>query len=214
MLKGDRIIGPSSLREEMRQKIHLGHLGIEKCKARARSTLYWPGMINEIVDVVSNCGACMETRNYQAREELIPHDVPSNPWEKVGTDLFQLKGKDYLIVVDYTSKYFEASVIPNTLASTVIQHTKSTFARFGIPKIVISDNGPQHSSREYKKFAKEWRFHHDTSSPKYPKSNGLVQRTVQTVKRTIKKALKNGIMKVDYQLPLQLSQDRIKKLNW
>ena len=46
----------------------------------------------------------METRNYQACEELIPHDFPSNPWEKVGTDLFQLKGKDYLIVVDYTSK--------------------------------------------------------------------------------------------------------------
>ena len=192
LLKGDRIIVSSSLREEMRQKIHLGHLGIEKCKARARSTLYWPGMINEIVDVVSNCGACMETRNYQAREKLIPHDVLSNPWEKVGTELFQLRGKDYLIDVDYTSKYFEVSVIPNTLASTAIQHTKSIFARFGIPKIVISDNGPPYPSREYKKFAKEWGFHHDTSSPKYPKSNGLVERTVQTVKRTIRKALKNG----------------------
>ena len=111
----------------------------------------------------------------------------------MGTDLFQLRDKDYLIVVDYTSKYFEVSVIPNTLASTVIQHTKSIFVRFGIPKIVISDNGPQYSSREYKKFAKEWGFHHDTSSPKYPKSNGLVERTVQTVNRTIKiKALKNG----------------------
>ena len=93
---------PSSLREEMRQKIHLGHLGIEKCKARARSILYWPGMINETVDVVSNCGVCMETRNYQAREKLISHDVPSNPCEKVGTELFQLKGKDYLTDVDYT----------------------------------------------------------------------------------------------------------------
>ena len=91
LLKGDRIIVPSSLHEEMHQKIHLGHLGIEKCKAHVRSTLYWPGMINKIVDVVSNCGACMETRNYQAREELIPHDVPSNPWEKVGTNLFPVK---------------------------------------------------------------------------------------------------------------------------
>ena len=51
LLKGDRIIVPSSLHEEMCQKIHLGHLGIEKCKARARPTLFWPGMINEIVDV-------------------------------------------------------------------------------------------------------------------------------------------------------------------
>ena len=46
LLKGDRITVPSSLREEMRQKIHFGHLGIEKCEACARSTLYWPDMIN------------------------------------------------------------------------------------------------------------------------------------------------------------------------
>ena len=61
-------------------------------------------MVGEIVDIVSNCGACMENRNYQPSEELIPHEVPSNPWEKAGTDLFQLRNKDYLIVVDYTSK--------------------------------------------------------------------------------------------------------------
>ncbi len=108
LLKGDRIIVPTTLRNEMRQKIHHGHLGIEKCKARARSTLYWLGMVNEIVDIVSNCGACMENRNYQTSEELIPHEIPSNPWEKE-TDLFQLKNKNYLIVVDYTSKYFEVS---------------------------------------------------------------------------------------------------------
>ena len=76
LLKGDRIIVPTTLRNEMRQKIHHGHLGIEKCKARARSTLYWPGMANEIVDIVSNCDACMENRNYQTSEELIPHEIP------------------------------------------------------------------------------------------------------------------------------------------
>jgi transposase InsO family protein len=110
----------------------------------------------------------------------------------VGTDLFQLKNKDYLIVVDYTSKYFEVSAIPNTLASTVVQHTKSIFARFGIPKIVVSDNGAQYSSHQYKTFAKEWGFQHDTSSPRYPKSNGFVERVIQTVKKTIKKTLKSG----------------------
>ena len=138
-------------------------------------------MINEIVDMVSNCGACMENRNYHACEELIHHNIPSSPWEKVGTDLFQLKGKDYLVVVDCTSKYFEVSALPNTLASMIIQHTKSIFARFGIPKIVVSDNEPQYSSYEYKRFEK-----------KYPKSNGLVERTIQTVKKTIKKCLKSG----------------------
>jgi hypothetical protein len=130
-------------------------------------------MVNEIVDIVSNCGACMENRNYQTSEELIPHEIPSNPWEKVGTDLFQLKNKNYLIVVDYTSKYFEVSALPNTLASTVIQHTKSIFARFGIPKTVMSDNGPQFAAREYKEFAREWGFYHDTSSPQISKEQWI-----------------------------------------
>jgi hypothetical protein len=68
LLKCDRIIVPSSLRGGMRQKIHHGHLGIEKCKARVRSTLYWPGMIKEIVDILSRCDACVENRNYQQSE--------------------------------------------------------------------------------------------------------------------------------------------------
>ena len=183
LLKCDRIIVPSSLQDEMRQKIHHGHLGIEKCKAHARSTLYWPGMISEIIDTVSKCDACVENRNYQPSEKLIPHEVPSTPWEKVRTDLFQLKNKDYLTVVDYTSTYFEVSALPNTLASTVVQHTKSILARFGIRKTVVSDNGPQYSSHQYKTFAKEWGFQHDTSSPRYPKSKGFVERAIQTVKK-------------------------------
>jgi hypothetical protein len=135
----------------MRQKIHHGHLGIERCKARARSTLYWPGMISEIVDIVSKCDACVENRNHQPSEKLILHEVPSTPWEKVGTDLFQLKNKDYLIVVAYTSKYFEVSALPNTLTSNVVQHTKSIFARFGIPKTVVSDNGLRINIKHFRK---------------------------------------------------------------
>ena len=192
LLKCDRIIVPSSLRSEMRQKIHHGHLGIEKCKARARSTLYWPGMISEIVNIVSNCNVCLENRNYQSPEELIPHEIPSTPWEKVGTDLFSLKNKDYVIVVDYTSKYFEVSALANKLSSTVVQHTKSIFARHGVPKFVFSDNGPEFIAQEYKSFAKEWGFYHDSSSPKYPRSNGFVERTIQTVKNTMRKAIDNG----------------------
>ncbi|CAB3995096.1 Transposon Ty3-G Gag-Pol poly [Paramuricea clavata] len=107
----------------------------------------WPDKARQVDPA---CDACVENGNYQPSETLIPHEVPSTPWEKVGIDLFQLKNKDYLIVVDYTSKYFEEIALPNTLASTVVQHTKSIFARFGIPKTVVSDNGPQYSSHQYK----------------------------------------------------------------
>ena len=64
---------------------------------------------------------------------------------------------------------------------------KSVFARLGIPNEVISDNGPQYSSQEFKRFAEEWDFVHNTSSPLFPQSNGQVESMVKTVKTIIKK---------------------------
>ena len=65
---------------------------------------------------------------------------------------------------------------------------KSSFSRFGIPEERISDNGSQYPSRGFREFAKIYNFRHTTSSPEYPQSNGLAERTIQTVKKTLKKA--------------------------
>ena len=190
VLKGQRIIVPLSMRKEMKQIIHSGHQGIEKCKARAREALYWPGMFAEIADIVSACSTCQEHRNYQQCEELLKHEVPREPWIKVGADLFTLKRKNYLLVVDYFSKFCEISLLVDTSSLTIITHMKSIFARHGIPKLVVSDN--QLDTKEFKNFQKEWDFKLTTSSPHYPKSNGMAERTVQTVKKLLKKALANG----------------------
>ena len=56
----------------------------------------------------------------------------------------------------------------------------------------MSDNGPEFKSDSFKMFAKQWDFKHIQSSPLYPQSNGLVERTIQTVKRTLKKAIKSS----------------------
>ena len=107
---------------------------------------------------------------------------------KVGTDLFSIFNQNFLIVVDYTSKYFEISLLPNTLSETVIGHTKSIFAHHGVPETVISDNGPQFISGKYDKFGKSWVLDHDFSSPEYPQGNGMVEWTIQAVKKTLRKA--------------------------
>ena len=140
VLKGERIIVPLSMRKEMKQIIHSGHQGIEKCKARAREALYWTGMSAEIADIVSACRTCQEHRNYQQCEELLNHEVPREPWIKVGADLFTLKRKNYLLVVDYFSKFCEISLLADTSSPTIITHMKSIFALHGIPKLVVSDN--------------------------------------------------------------------------
>jgi hypothetical protein len=74
-------------------------------------------------------------------------------------------------------------------AEYLIAELRKIFSRYGIPEEVMSDNGPQYASREFQEFAKTWEFKHVTSSPRYPRSNGLAEKTVQTVKKLVSKAL-------------------------
>ena len=107
IFKGDKIVIPSALQKEMKERIHIGYMGIERCKARARQLMYWPNINADVTDMVSNCSACLENRRYHQQEPLIAHEVPTAPWHKVGMDLFSFKGPDYLLVVNYFSSYPE-----------------------------------------------------------------------------------------------------------
>ena len=192
ILRGSRIVVPSIMRSDMVKLLHKGHMGEVNIKRRAKTAVFWPNINSHLTDIVKNCETCQEYRNKQSNEPLLPHDVPEKPWVKEGTDLFALGGKDYLIVVDYTSKYFDVVKLPNATARCVVEYTKEMFSRYGIPKEVVSDNGPCFHSKKYKKFSKDWDFKHTKSSPKYPRSNGMVERTIQTVKKTIRKCRKRG----------------------
>ena len=65
---------------------------------------------------------------------------------------------------------------------------KSVFSRYGIPELLISDNGPQYVSKEFEEFAEKYNFKHTTSSPHFPQSNDQAERTVQTVKRLLSRS--------------------------
>ena len=79
---------------------------------------------------------------------MIPSQLPEGPLQKVGTDLFEWKGQEFVLVVDYFSRYCEIGVLRKSTSQEVINHLKAIFARHGIPETVISDNGPQYSSAE------------------------------------------------------------------
>ena len=84
--------------------IHSSHLGIVKCKSRAREVLFWPSMNSDIEEKVSKCTTCALHQPQNPKEPLIPSEIPDRPWSKIGVDLFELKGQHYLISVDYFSK--------------------------------------------------------------------------------------------------------------
>ena len=60
LFKGTRLTVPKSLRPEMLRQIHKSHLGIVKCRQRAREVLLWPGMSVEIEQMVTNCSVCAD----------------------------------------------------------------------------------------------------------------------------------------------------------
>ena len=133
LFSSDKIVVPTSLRKEALECLHNGHQGINKMLTRARDSVYWPGITNQIKMLTSGCSRCLDYRNRQAAETIIPHEIPEVPWTKVATDALHIRGESYVIVADYTSKFFDTQKIDDCESSTVISHLKSTFSKFGIP---------------------------------------------------------------------------------
>ena len=192
IFKGNCLVIPDSLRNEMMTRIHYNHLGARKCLDMAKNSIFWPGMANQVTQKIQSCYICQKFSKSQTPEPLISHEIPLLPWNKIGCDLFEVNGEKFLLLIDYYSKYLEVEKLNQTINSfTVIQIMKSIFARHGIPRTVVSDGGPQFSSDIFKQFAKEWEFTHVMSSPTYAKSNGLAERNVQTAKNIFKKVFED-----------------------
>ena len=102
----------------------------------------------------------------------MPHFIPEYPWQIVGTDLFTWNPKDFIVVADPYSHYFEVKELPN-MSSTIIKRMKGIFSCFSIQERVISDNQTCFSSVEFAQLAKDWDFEHVTLSSHHSQGNGL-----------------------------------------
>ena len=196
--KGMRIVVPPTLRPTMLQQVHESHLGIVKCKERAREVLFWPGMSQQIEDLVQDCDICQTFQNKQHSETLNPTPHPDLPWTEVASDIFDWKGSQYLLIVDYYSRYITVDKLEDMSSSSTIAVLKSQFCQHGIPETLRTDNGPQYSSEEFRQFCSNYQIIHSTSSPHFPQSNGEAERAVQTVKRLWKKCRDKQLALLDY----------------
>ena len=203
LLYDDRLVIPQSMRLEMLERLHEGHMGVTKCRSLASSSIWWPSIGAAIEEMVSRCSTCAKHRP-EKREPLLPSEFPDRPWERLGMDLFELKGEMYLLAVDYYSRWIEVKHLTSQSSKAVIRHLKAIMSLHGIPDVIVSDNGPQFASSEFLQFAEEYGFVHTTSSPRYPQSNGEAERAVQTIKRMWKKAKDPYLALLSYRnTPLQ-----------
>ena len=186
IFKGERIFVPKLCRNFMKNQLHIAHLGYANMMRRARDTIFWLGMSKDIKQIADNCHICQELKPSNQKESLRQHDECSYPWEKCGVDIFELNGKMYLVVVDYFSFFFEIDVLTTTTASNVIHCMKKHFARYGIPKVIVSDCGSQFMSCEFKKICDKWHITHITSSPDHQRENGKAEAAVKAAKHLLK----------------------------
>ena len=133
ILRGQRIYIPPALHSEMLALIHTGHQGEVRCKLRAASSVWWPGLATAISNLVANCPQCAEHR-LQPVEPLMATATPERPWHTIGVDFFQHTRTNWLVVVDYYSRYPEVITVSSTTAnnrefSHVTNQLKTAFTR-------------------------------------------------------------------------------------
>lgn len=192
LFKGDQMVIPSTMIPSTLKEIHNGHMGISKCLERAKSAVFWPGYSTQVKDIVESCGICQQHRNANMTEKLSQFPIPEYPQQVVSTDLFELDNQHYVLTVDMYSKWPCVRLLRGLRSSDVIKELKDMFTDFGIPERLITDNGPQYGSQEFRNFCMDYKIQHTTSSPTYAQSNGLSERHVQNAKGHLKKMRAEG----------------------
>ena len=165
LLYDNRILIPRSMRLQILECIHTGHLGLTKCRSRARISVWWPGLSTQIGELITRCHTCAKEQP-TPREPLMSSSFPARPWERVATDLYDFQGRKYIIVVDYYSRWFDIKELSDETSHSVIKALKEVFATHGIPDVIMSDYGPQYSTEAFRQFAEAYNFTDVTSSPK------------------------------------------------
>ena len=191
LLKSHKFIVPKNLQSVYINKIHAGHLGINKSLQKAQEYLFWKGYTKDISEAIDKCTLCQENapsnpQCFQYISEVLPH-----PWHTLGTDLFYHRKQDYLVLVDYFSKFLIVRKLPNSTTGAIVKELSITFSEYGTPFIIQSDNGPCYSSQEFKTFLQDLQVTHRTSSPHYPQSNGMAESMVKVSKNLIEKAIQS-----------------------
>ncbi len=95
----DRVVVPREMQQGVLQELHAAHQGQERAMQRARQTVYWPGMTNNVRNVVKACKECQVYQPSQQRESLLQDLQPTRPGEAIAADFFSCEGREYLSVM-------------------------------------------------------------------------------------------------------------------
>ena len=190
MLKGTRIIIPTKLRPQILELLHYAHLGVDKTRDMAKSTVYWPNIHKEIENMIKNCQTCQEMLPTKPANTLIPHPIPSSAWYTLGADVFYLNKKIYLCLIDYFSKFPVIHELPDNSTHSLKEAFKDIISEYGFFRELVSDAGTNFTLDEFQTFCRKLDIKSKITSRYHHSSNGQVENCIKLIKHTFNKCLK------------------------
>ena len=188
ILWGARVVVPPQARAQVLKMLHEGHKGESRTKSFARMYVWWPYLDEHIVSMTKQCDVCQEHRAGAPETPIHPWVWPSRPWERVHLDhAGPMSGWMFLVIVDAHSKWMDIYPTRSTGTDATLELLRQSFACWGLPRTIVTDNAQGFMSEEFKLFCKKNNITHLTTPAMSPKSNGLAEKCVGTFKSSFKK---------------------------
>lgn len=182
-----KIVVPASLQQHILNILHEGHPGINAMRALSRYYVWWPHIDSAIDQYIKSCNECQRNRQSETQLPIFSWSIPERVWERIHIDFAgPFEDSYWLIVVDALSKWADVIQLTKITTKTLTHALDNLFVKFGLPEIIVSDNGRQMTSEDFKQYCLKKSIKHITVSPYHPKGNGLAERFVRTFKDRMK----------------------------
>lgn len=196
LMRVDRIVIPTKLRDRVLCLAHEGHPGMRLMKSHLRTNVWWPDMDRQVEKYVRQCKGCTLVATPNAPEPMVRKELPSQPWIDVAADfLGPLPDAQYLLVViDYYSRYMEVVEMTSITAADTVAELAIIFSRYGLPVTLRVDNGPQLSNKceEFRSFCDSNGIQLVNTIPLWSAMNGEVERQNRSLLKRLRIAQELG----------------------
>ena len=145
---GPRLVIPHRMRSDVLNRLHESHQGIQQTTMRARQTIYWPNIDNDIANIVRSCRLCREHLQTLQKEPMMADPPPSRVFQSVSTDYFYHDGRSHLVYVDRLSGWpIVRDCARDATSRHLVSALRDTFSSTGVPSVLHSDGGPQFAAK-------------------------------------------------------------------
>ena len=181
---GERPLIPTSLRQEVLEHLHAAHQGATKMLGRARESVFWPGLTNDVAAHRAGCHSCTWRAPSNPAGPPAEPIQPNFPFSHIVADFFEVDAH-YLAMADRYSNWLSVFKLPKDDSANIIKVLRQYFARWGIPENFTSDGASVFTSSSMRAFFDRWGVEQRVSSAYYPRANKRAEVAVKSAKRLV-----------------------------